>query len=152
MKTPSRLIHLFVNALNFCAPLADLLVRLYVASVFWKSGAVKILNMDSTIWLFTYEHPVPVLPPVCAAYISTYAELIFPVLLVIGLLTRVSAGLLFICNLIAVLAYTTLHAAGVEWHIVWGLLLLVTLLHGPGKLSLDHLIWKYFYDADSRKS
>ena len=26
-------------------------------------------------------------------------------------------------------------------HLYWGILLLVTLLHGPGKLSLDALVW-----------
>lgn len=132
-----------IAGLNYLAPLADFLMRFYVASVFWKSGSVKILNMDSTIWLFTNEYPVPFLPPVCAAYASTYAELIFPVLLIIGLLSRISATGLFVCNLIAVLAYTTLHDSGVQWHIAWGLMLLVIMLHGPGKLSLDHLIWKW---------
>jgi putative oxidoreductase len=27
-------------------------------------------------------------------------------------------------------------------HFYWGLLLLVTLCHGPGKLSLDHWTWR----------
>jgi putative oxidoreductase len=45
---------------------------------------------------------------------------------------------LFVFNIIAVISYPELNAAGLEQHQVWGLMLLVTLLHGPGKLSVDH--------------
>ena len=53
---------------------------------------------------------------------------------------RPAAFVLFVFNVVAVVSYPDLGAAGVKDHQLWGLLLLVTLLHGPGALSLDRLI------------
>ncbi len=132
-----RLTPLF-RGLDFLAPLADLGLRLWVANVFFKSGLTKFASFDSTVQLFTYEYHVPLLSPVIAAWLGTFIELCFPVLLVLGLGGRLAAGVLFAFNIIAVISYPELNPAGVEQHQVWGLMLLVTLLHGPGKLSLDH--------------
>lgn len=134
------LIEQAVRRLNFLSPIADLALRLWVANVFFKSGLTKIASMDSTILLFTYEYQVPLLSPTIAAWLGTFTELVFPVLLAVGLATRFSALTLFVFNIIAVISYPGLNAAGVEQHQVWGLMLLVTLLHGPGKLSLDCLL------------
>lgn len=140
MKGLCQISGTIMRGLSFFAPLVDLAVRIYVGMIFFRSGMVKISNMESTVWLFANEYHVPLLSPVVAAYLSTATELIFSVLLIIGLLGRFSAIVLFIVNLIAVWSYPDLRDAGAEWHIVWGLLLLVTIVHGPGKLSLDALI------------
>jgi len=129
-----------IGGLNRLAPFVDLGVRVFVASVFFKSGLTKIVNWDSTVALFDNEYAVPLLPPDIAALLGTGVELIFPVLLVLGLGARVSALVLFAFNIIAVISYPDLSAAGLKDHQTWGLLLLITLLHGPGKLSFDHLI------------
>ena len=129
-----------IGVLNFCAPALDLGIRLWVANVFWKSGLTKIATWDSTVMLFTHEYQVPLLSPEIAALLATGAELVFPVLLVLGLAGRVSAAALFVFNVIAVISYPDLNEVGLKDHVYWGILLLVTLLHGPGKLSLDHLI------------
>ena len=129
-----------IGALNFCAPALDLGIRLWVANVFWKSGLTKIATWDSTVMLFTHEYQVPLLSPETAALLATSAELVFPVLLVVGLAGRVSAAALFVFNIVAVISYPDLNEVGLKDHVYWGILLLVTLLHGPGKLSLDHLI------------
>jgi putative oxidoreductase len=75
-----------------------LLSRIAVASVFWRSGQTKVSGIhirDETFVLFREEYKVPLLPPDVAAYISTIGEHVFPVLLVIGLASRISAvGLL----------------------------------------------------------
>ena len=55
-----------------------------------------------------------------------------------------TAFVLFVFNIIAVVSYPDLGDVGLRDHQTWGLLLLVTLLHGPGKLSLDHLIARRF--------
>jgi putative oxidoreductase len=47
---------------------------------------------------------------------------------------------LFVVNAVAVIAYPDIGDVGLADHQVWGMLLLVTLLHGPGALSLDHLV------------
>jgi putative oxidoreductase len=126
--------------LEFAAPIADLLVRVVAASAFFKSGLTKLANWPATLYLFENEYAVPLLPPELAAYLGTGAELALPVLLVFGLGARAAALGLFVFNIVAVLSYPDLGAAGLRDHQMWGLLLLVTLLHGPGKLALDHWI------------
>lgn len=134
------LAHAAIRGLAALAPAIDLAIRLLVASVFFKSGLTKIANWESTLALFTNEYAVPLLAPELAALLGTGVELIFPVLLVVGLGARFSALLLFAFNVIAVISYPDLGEVGLRDHQTWGLLLLITLLHGPGKLSLDHLI------------
>jgi putative oxidoreductase len=133
------------RTLSFLSPVADLALRLWVANVFFKSGLTKIQSMDSTLLLFTHEYQVPLLPPELAAYAGTFVELVFPVLLALGLGGRFAAFVLFVFNIVAVISYPGLNPAGVEQHQVWGLMLLVTLLHGPGRLSLDGLICRRFW-------
>jgi putative oxidoreductase len=133
-----------MRGLDFLSPIADLGLRLWVANVFFRSGLTKIASMDSTIMLFTYEYQVPLLSPQVAAYLGTFTELTFPVLLALGLGGRFAAFVLFVFNIVAVISYRGLNEAGLEQHQVWGLMLLVTLLHGPGRLSADyflHRLW-----------
>lgn len=134
-----------VRGLDSLAPAIDLGIRLFVATVFFKSGLTKIANWESTVALFENEYAVPLLSPPMAALLGTGVELAFPVLLVLGLGARLSALVLFVFNIIAVISYPDLGAVGLKDHQTWGLLLLVTLLHGPGKLSLDHLIRRRFF-------
>ena len=128
--------------LNCGAPLADLAVRIWIANVFFKSGLAKIGNWRSTVWLFENEYAVPVISAQFAAFMGTAVELIFPVLLALGLLSRVSAGVLFLFNIVAVISYPALDANSILWHQVWGVMMLVTLLRGPGSISIDHFIRK----------
>jgi putative oxidoreductase len=129
-----------VRVLEWLQPVFVLTVRLYVASVFFKSGLTKIASMDTTILLFTHEYQVPLLSPTLAAYLGTAAELVLPVMLALGLGGRLAAAALFVFNLVAVLSYPDLNEAGVMQHEYWGMLLLIPLLFGPGKLSLDWII------------
>jgi len=135
------------RSLERLAPVADLAVRLYVASVFFMSGLTKIASWSSTVSLFENEYAVPLLPPEIAAYLGTSVELFFPLLLVLGLGSRFAASVLFVFNIIAVVSYPELGAIGLKDHQVWGLLLLVTLLHGPGALSLDRWLGRRFFAA-----
>lgn len=143
----SDLIHKTSEKLNFLSPIGDLILRCWVAYAFWVSGLTKIQNWDSTLYLFNDEYSVPLLPPEIAAYLGTATELGFPVLLAFGLLGRFAALALFLFNIVAVLSYPDLGAAGIEQHKVWGVMLLVCLLHGPEKLSLDHWIKQRFFSA-----
>jgi len=122
----------------------DLAIRLYVAKVFFFAGLTKIRDWSSTLALFQDEYHVPLLSPQLAAMAGTCGELIFPVLLGLGLASRVSALALFFVNLVAVISYWhVLHEAepALAQHFYWGVLLLVTMLHGPGKLALDAVVW-----------
>ena len=141
------LMHAAARGLQTLAPAVDLAVRVLVASVFFKSGLTKIASWSSTVSLFENEYAVPFLSPDVAALLGTSVELFFPVLLVLGLGSRFSAAVLFVFNIIAVISYPDLGEVGLKDHQMWGLLLLVTLLHGPGRLSLDHLISRRFFGA-----
>jgi putative oxidoreductase len=142
-----RLIDMLTRWLGFAAPALDLAIRLYVANVFFKAGLTKIASWDTTLALFEYEYAVPLLPAELAAYLATAVELTVPVLLAIGLAGRFSALVLFVFNYVAVISYPDLSPGGLKDHFYWGFLLLVTLLHGPGKLSVDHLIRSYLGKA-----
>ena len=135
------------RALDFASPAVDLVVRVLVGSVFFQSGLTKIMSWSSTLSLFENEYAVPLLPPHLAALLGTGVELVFPVLLVLGLGTRFAAFVLFVFNIIAVMSYPDLGEVGLKDHQTWGLLLLVTLLHGPGALSLDRLLGSRLFGA-----
>jgi len=118
-------------------PILLLGFRLYVARVFLMSGLTKIHDWSITVALFTDEYHVPVLPPAVAALMGTATELSMPVLLALGLATRFGAFVLFFFNIIAVVSYAALPDIAVKDHILWGTMILVILLCGPGKISLD---------------
>jgi putative oxidoreductase len=119
-------------------PLLLLGLRLYVARVFFMSGLTKVHDWSVTLALFTDEYHVPVLPPAVAALLGTATELSMPVLLVLGLGSRFAAGVLFIFNIVAVISYAALPDIAVKDHILWGTMLLVLTICGPGKIALDH--------------
>ncbi|QSA95775.1 DoxX family protein [Methylococcus sp. EFPC2] len=143
-RKPRHWLGKLAQSLDFFAPVGDLLLRAWVAYAFWVSGLTKIQSWDSTLYLFQEEYAVPLLPPELAAWLGTAVELGFPVLLAFGLLGRFAAGVLFLFNIVAVISYPDLGAAGLEQHKVWGIMLLVCLLHGPGKLSLNYWIARRF--------
>ena len=138
---------LFNRVLRFFQPLGFLIVRLWVAKVFFMSGLTKIQSWSSTLALFKYEYNVPLLPSNWAAVIGTGVELVMPVLLVLGLGRRMPAFILFVFNIIAVFSYDFLHtpegAVGLNQHLYWGMLLMLMMFHGNGKLALDNVISRY---------
>jgi putative oxidoreductase len=129
----------FAGFVDQLQPLFALAIRLYVAHVFFASGLIKIMSWNSTLALFANEFHVPFLSPAAAAYLGTAAELGLPVLLALGLGTRFAAVALFVFNIVAVISYPDLSDAGLMDHMLWGALLLVTLVYGPGKIALDYL-------------
>lgn len=121
-------------------PLLLLFCRLWVAWVFFKSGMTKISYWDSTLYLFELEYQVPILPWELAAYMGTAAELILPVFIALGLLTRPMAAILFVFNIIAVVSYPLLWEKGFYDHQLWGLMILIVVVWGPGPFSADKVI------------
>ena len=123
------------------APLL-LVTRVYVAWQFLKSGGLKIADWETTLFLFDEEYRVPLVSPMLAAVGGTFGGLVFPVLLILGLLTRYAAAGLFAVNIIAVVSYAHVllgdgFEAALGQHYLWGLMLLVMLVFGPGRLSVD---------------
>lgn len=127
-------------------PLLLLGFRLYVAQVFFMSGLTKTRDWSSTVALFTDEYHVPLLSPPVAAALGAATELSMPVFLALGLGSRLAAGVLFVFNIIAVLSYyeTLTQTGGVKDHVLWGMMLLVLTIFGPGKIALDTLLERRF--------
>jgi len=126
------------------APFA-LATRWYVSWQFWKSGYLKLSSWETTLGLFQDEYHVPLLPPHVAAVVGTFGELFFPTLLVLGLCGRLGALGLFAVNAMAVISYAhVLLAEGSEaalgQHILWGFMIAMIAIYGPGAWSLDRLI------------
>jgi putative oxidoreductase len=124
-----------------------LATRLYVSWQFLKSGWLKLSSWDTTLYLFQDEYHVPLLPPHVAAVAGTCGELFFPVLVVLGLFGRFGALGLFAVNAMAVISYANvLLAEGSEaalgQHILWGYMLAVVAVLGPGRVALDDLLWR----------
>lgn len=128
------------NALTWLQPLALLAARWYVAAVFFRAGLSKLRDWDSTLALFADEYRVPLLNPTVAAFLGTGAELVLPVLLVLGLFGRAAAAGLTILNVVAVISLMDMPDAALMGHVFWGSLLAALLLWGPGPLSLDRRI------------
>ncbi|MGK8708194.1 DoxX family protein [Metapseudomonas otitidis] len=115
-----------------------LLVRVGIASIFFLSGRTKVEGLLSitpgTYELFRSEYALPLLPPELAAHLATYAEHLFPLLLVLGLATRLSAlALLGMTGVIQVFVYPDAWST----HLSWAALLLVLVGRGAGAWSLD---------------
>jgi putative oxidoreductase len=129
---------------RFPAPLLGLIVRVGIADVFWRSGQTKVSGWhvtDSAIQLFRDEYKLPLLPPEWAANLAALQEHLFSFLLVVGLASRLSAlVLLGMTVVIEIFVYPE------NWpdHLLWAGALLYVIARGPGRISLDALIRRYF--------
>lgn len=118
-----------------------LVARLGIASIFFLSGRTKVEGFLSitpnTYELFQSEYALPLLSPWLAAHLATYAEHLFPLLLVLGLFTRLAAlALLGMTLVIEIFVYPDAWSV----HLSWAGLLLLLIARGAGKLSLDRLL------------
>ena len=133
--------------LDHLKPLVDLLARIWVGQVFFYSGLVKLHAFQATILLFANTYKVPFMSPVMAAWLATSADLVLPILLVIGLGGRIMILIFFVYNAITAISYPFLWTSqgymALTQHIVWALILALLMCHGPGKWSLDYLIRRY---------
>lgn len=119
----------------------SLIVRVAIAAPFFLSGRTKVDGLihitDGTYVLFAEEYRVPLIPSDIAAHLATYSEHLFPVLIVLGLLTRVSAlALLGMTLVIEVFVYPL----GWPTHLLWAALLLYLIRFGAGPVSLDQVL------------
>ena len=121
--------------------LLALAARVAVGAIFLLSGRTKVdgfLTVNDTAYtLFREDYKVPLLPPEFAAHMATYAEHLFPILLVLGLFTRLSAfALLGMTAVIQIFVYPG------AWptHLSWAALMLYLIGRGAGPVSLDRAI------------
>lgn len=116
-----------------------LAARVFPAAVFWQSGRTKVEGFDvspTALYLFQEEYALPLLDPLLAARLAAAAEHLFPLLLVLGIASRLSAAaLLGMTLVIQVFVYPDAWPTHGTWAALFGLIV----LKGPGKVSLDHL-------------
>ena len=123
-----------------------LLVRVSLSGIFWRSARTKVEEgswltiSDTTYFLFAEEYSGVPLPTELAAQLATASEHVFPILLVLGLLTRLSAfALLAMTMVIQIFVYPE---AWWSVHALWSALALVLIVRGAGALSVDALLLK----------
>ncbi len=128
----------------------QLVLRFALAVPFWRSGILKwngFLKLnDTAVTLFSdefmlhlpggpYHFPVPAV----MAFLSGCGEILFPVLLVLGLGTRFAAlGLVFMTVIVELTV-----PDGWPIHITWAAMALGIMAYGPGRISADHLLCKF---------
>lgn len=134
--------------------IALLFTRLALAGIFWRSYQTKV---EEGTWLtisdvqyYIFENEFAGLPiaPDIAVPLATYAEFIFPILLLIGLASRFSAlALMGMAVVIQIFVFPTLdHFLG--WAITIIALAAFIISRGPGLFSLDAVIAKLAAQSD----
>jgi putative oxidoreductase len=148
-----------------------ILARLALAGIFWRSFLTKVelaklftyteyindfpierarLRLPefpfemkaSTLQQFNGDFALPLIPGGVAAWMATLAEFVFPIFLVLGILTRLSAlALLGMTLVIQIFVYPD---AWWVTHSLWVVISLYIVVHGPGRLSLDQLASRFF--------
>lgn len=127
--------------------LVQLVLRLALAVPFWRSGVLKwggFLKLnDTAVTLFSDEFmlhlpggPYHFPAPTVMAFLSGSGEIMFPILLVLGLGTRFAAlGLLFMTVVVELTV-----PDGWPIHLTWAAMALALMAYGPGNISLNHLV------------
>lgn len=133
-----------VGVIDFFSPLGMAMLRVWIALIFWNSGLTKVSNMDSAIFLFEEEYKThekltffghQIFTPEMAAYLAASVEILFPILLVIGLYTRGAAAFLLVLTAIIELTYQSS-----PQHIIWSIILGAIFFNGPHRFSWDYFI------------
>jgi len=128
--------------------LTQFVMRIALATPFWRSGINKwegFLQLnDTAVLLFSDEFklhlpggPYSFPAPEATAFVVGSAEILFPILLVLGLVTRLAASALLVMTLVVELTVPD----GWPVHITWAAMALGIMAWGPGRLSLDHWFW-----------
>ncbi len=125
-------------------PIYALTLRIYLFNEFFWSGWLKVKDIyngqwDRVVFLFAEEYKVPVISPSLAAALGTFNEIVFPILLILGLLGRFSALALFMTALLIELTYQ--HNVD---HVLWMTMSVFIVFRGCGWVSIDYLIHKKF--------
>jgi putative oxidoreductase len=127
------------------------MLRIALAVPFFKSGLTKwdgflslapaaqfIFEDEFKLHIFGQVYDLPI--PDTLALVDSLAEIVLPVLLVIGLATRFSAlGILVMTGVIQLVV----PEGWANFHLSWASLAVAIVALGPGRLSLDHVIRRF---------
>lgn len=125
---------------RFPLSIIQLAGRVGVGATFFKAGLLKYHSWEFAVRLFQEEYRVPLLDPAVAARIAMVQELTIPILLFLGLATRIAT--IPLLGMIAVIQ-TFVYPNAYNEHLVWGAILVLLLTRGPGVFSVDYLIGQY---------
>ena len=115
-------------------PLLDVVIRLWLAQVFFVSGVLKAANWENALNLAANEYPVSWLDPVAAAWLGVGIELGGSILLALGLFSRAAAAAMLILSLVIQFNYLAFDA-----HLFWAALFGWYVIRGAGPISLDRI-------------
>jgi len=133
---------------RFPLSILQLGMRVGVGMVFFKAGLLKYQSFEFAVKLFEDEYKLPFVAPVLGARMAMINELTTSTLLFLGLATRLTTLPLFgMITVIQIFVYPN------SWpdHILWGSILVFLLTRGPGKISIDYLIDRYFVGRTNGK-
>ncbi len=127
--------------------LTQLILRLALAVPFWRSGVNKwdsFLQLnDVAALLFSSEFklhlpggPYAYPAPEVMAFAAGSAEIVLPILLVLGLGSRIAALGLLVMTIVVQLTVPD----GWPIHLTWAAMALGIMAWGPGRVSIDHLL------------
>ena len=138
-----------LKVLDFLSPLAMVGLRIWIGLIFWNSGVNKFTGWDSTLFLFEQEYQThkhltifgfEIFTPESAAFMATFSELFFPLLLFVGFWARGAAFILLIMTAVIEFTYQSF-----DQHITWAIVLGAILLNGAGRFSWDYFIRANFF-------
>lgn len=118
-----------------------LLIRLWIANIFLRSGLLKITDWETTLQLFELQYKVPYMNYKDAAIIATIFELFSPVLIIFGFMSRIA-----VIPLIVMTIVIQLNVFHLSIHYYWLFLMFTILLYGPGNISIDYLLRERFIE------
>jgi putative oxidoreductase len=123
-------------------------MRIGVGMVFFKAGLLKYRSFEFAVKLFEDEYKLPFLAPAVAARMAMINELTTSTLLFLGLATRLITLPLF--GMISVIQIFVYPSAWPD-HVLWASILIFLLTRGPGSISIDYFIERYFLKAYAEK-
>lgn len=126
--------------------LIQLAMRVSIGFVFFNAGLLKARSFDFAVKLFAQEYKLPLIPPELAASLAMMSELSFPVLLFLGLGTRLATLPLLAMTLVIV---TLVYPASWVESLLWASVLVTLLTRGGGVFSLDYVIERWLSQRES---
>ena len=116
-------------------------MRISIGFVFFNAGLLKLRSFEFAVKLFAEQYRLPIISPELAARLAMSVELVVPLFLFAGLATRLATLPLIGMTLIIV---TLVYPGSWTESLLWGSVLVMLLTRGPGVISLDYLIERWF--------
>ena len=132
----------FLLVRRVCWPLLDLVFRFWLAQQFFVSGLIKVTHWETALDLAAHEYPVSWMSPTAAAYTGAAIEVIAPIFLASGLLTRYAAFALLALSLVIQFSYQPFDS-----QLFWIALFGWYAVTGAGPMSLDQLLRRGLADS-----